>query len=584
MNLRQALTSLPFHFLEDLIQELLGSISVTNRSAQIRVLAETLERRETIRMLWDRLDPDERAAVQMATYNDGKLDLVRYAALYGEMPAKPFSGIFGHRRKPQYLKLFFLAGWDLPDEMLAILAEWVEPPLEFTAQTSRELPRLVRVDKNEIEVMTVETEQAAWHDLAALLRLVRAGQVKISESTSLPSTSLLKTLQKELALLDYYEVVDARANDTIRPCGLIIALQAGGLAKAEGAALVLTEAGEEWLCEPSAEGLRQAFQNWIKSTQLDELRRLSALRGLQTGAEVYSRPEQRRRAILAALGRFKAGEWIPVEEFFKTIKLQGHNFVVELGGRVTIQVAGFGGLDAASDFTRWQALNGQYILVILMEYLAAFGALDLGCVDPKKSGYPLGSLEQYVVRPLSRYDGLKFIRLTPFGAYLLGQNRDYTQSGAVEPQALLDYGENLQLILPRAQALNPNDRLLLERFSVRLGENLYRLDPQRTLLSFEEGLKLDDALSFLQRKTLREPPEGVRGFFERLRKRSTMLVRKADAVLFQVKDVELMKSLLSDEILGDLCVLAEDHQLVVQAKNEEAFRRRLHELEAGVKR
>lgn len=218
-----------------------------------------------------------------------------------------------------------------------------------------------------------------------------------------------------------------------------------------------------------------------------------------------------------------------------------------------------------------------------MEYLAAFGALDLGCVDPKKSGYPLGSLEQYVVRPLSRYDGLKFIRLTPLGAYLLGQSRDYTQISAVEPQALLDYGENLQLILPRAQALNPNDRLLLERFSVRLGENLYRLDTQRTLLSFEEGLKLDDALSFLQRKTLREPPEGVRGFFERLRKRSTMLVRKAEAVLFQVKDVELMKSLLSDEILGDLCVLAEDHQLVVLAKNEEAFRRRLHELEAGVK-
>lgn len=583
MNLRQALTSLPFYFLEDLIQELLGKISVTNRSAQVRVLAETLERRETLRALWERLDPDEKAAVQMALYNGGKLDLARYEAMYGELPVKPFSGIFGHRRKPQYLKLFFLASWELPDEMLLALVEWVEPPLEFQPFTLPGLPALVRVDKSDIEVMVVETEQAAWHDLAAVLRQVRDGHIKVSESTFLPSTSVLKPLQKELVLLDYYEVAEARAADTIRPCGLVISLQGGGLAKPEGATLRLTEAGEEWLQKPSAEGLRQTFQNWIKSIQLDELRRLGGLRGLQTGGAVFTRPEQRRRAILGALNRFKPGEWVPVEEFFKTIKLQGHNFVVEPGGRVSIQVAGFGLLDAASEYTRWQAVNGQYILVVLMEYLASFGVIDLGCVDPKKSGYPLGSLETYVVRPLSRYDGLKFIRLTPLGAYLLGKTHEYTQSTTIEPQPLLEYGENLHLLLRRAQALNPNDRLLMERFSVRLGENLYRLDPQRTLLSFEEGLKLDDALSFLERKTLCEPPEAVRSFFERLRKRSMLLTRKAEAVLFQVKDVELMKSLLADEVLGDLCVLAEDHQLVVQTKHEEAFRRRLHELEAGVK-
>jgi hypothetical protein len=394
---------------------------------------------------------------------------------------------------------------------------------------------------------------------------------------------VLKPLQKELVLLDYYEVAEARAVDTIRPCGLIISLMSGGLARAEGATLRLTEEGEAWLQNPSAEGLRQTFQNWIKSTQLDELRRLGALRGLQTSGAVFTRPEQRRRAILGALNRFKPGEWVPVEEFFKTIKLLGHNFVVEPGGRVSIQVAGFGLLDAASEYTRWQAVNGQYILVILMEYLASFGVVDLGCVDPKKSGYALGSLETYISRPLSRYDGLKFIRLTPLGAYLLGQVHEYTLTTAIETQPLLDYAENLQLHLRRTQALNPNDRLVIERFSVRLGESLYRLDPQRTLLSFEEGLKLDEVLSFLERKTLCEPPEAVRSFFERLRKRSMLLTRKSEAVLFQVKDVELMKSLLADEVLGDLCVLAEDHQLVVQAKNEEAFRRRLHELEAGVK-
>jgi len=581
MNLRQALTSLPFYFLEDLIQELLGKISVSNRSAQVRVLAETLERRETLRALWERLEPAEKAAVQLALYNGGKLDQARYEAVYGELPVKPFSGIFGHRRKPQYLKLFFLSGWELPDEMLQILTEWVEPPPEFEAQTLSGLPAHLRVGKRNLELLAVECEQAAWHDLAAVLRQARDGRIKVSENSLLPTSAALKVLQKELALLDYYEVGEGRAAETIRPCGLVAAAQSGGLAEADGANLRLSEQGADWLQNPSAEGLRRAFQNWIKSTQLDELRRLGALRGLQS-AEL-TRPELRRRAILGALNRFKPGEWIAIDEFFKTIKLQGHQFGVEIGGRVNLQVAGFGLLDSASEYTRWQAVNGQYILAVLMEYLASFGAIDLGYVDPKESGYALGGLETFVTRPLSRYDGLKFIRLTPLGAYLLGQTREYALSGAQEMQPLLAFAENLQLTLVRPQALNPNDRLWMERFSARLGENQYRLDPQRTLLSFEEGLKLDDVLSFLELKTLREPPAEVRGFFERLRKRSMLLTRKAETVLFQVKDVELMRSLLSDEILGDLCILAEDHQLVVMANQEDAFRRRLHELEAGVK-
>ena len=584
MNLRQALTSLPYYFLEDLIQELLGKISVSNRGAQVRVLAEALERRETLRMLWERLEPAEKAAVQMALYNDGKLDQVRYEALYGELPVKPFSGLFGHRRKPQYLKLFFLAGWELPEEMILTMKEWVGPEPEFQPQTFRELPAWIRVDKGEVELLTVETERAAWHDLGAVLRLAQEGHLKVSEVSFLPGAPALRALQKELALLDYYAVAEARAAETIRPCGLIIALQAGGLAEEAEGTLRLTRAGEAWLAHPTPEGLRWTFDNWIQSKHLDELRRLGGLKGLQSAEAKFTRPEIRRRAILGAINRFTPGEWVPVEEFFKTVKLKGHHFVVEPGGHATtIQVNGYGLLDNASAHTIWQAVNGQYILVILMEYLASFGAVDLAYTDPKKSGYALGSLEQYVTRPLSRYDGLKFFRITSLGAFLLGQTAEYHPTISLEAEPLLDYAQDFQLVLRRSSALNPNDRLFIEQFSARRGESLYRLDPHRTVKAFEKGIKLDEVWVFLERKTLRETPEDVRTFFERLRKRSGVLARKSEAVLFQVKDVELMKSLLSDEVLGNLCVLAEDHQLVVLTKDEEAFHRRLNELEAGVK-
>jgi hypothetical protein len=583
MNLRQALTALPFYFLEDVIQELIGKVSVNNRSAQVRMISEVLERRETLKALWERLEPAEQAAVQLALYNDGKLDLGTYEALYGELPVKPFSGLFGHRRKPQYLKLFFLTGGELPEEMIPLLKEWVERPPDFQPRTLRSLPDRLQINQGEVELMVVETERAAWHDLVCVLRESQNGRLKTSETSLLPAASALRVLQKELTLLDYYEIGEGRAADTIRPCGLVAALQAGGLAETVNGSLRPSEAGLAWLKAPSAAGLREAFLNWIRSGQLDELRRISALKGQQPDGAGLSRPELRRRAILSAINQFKPGEWIAIEEFFKTIKLSGISFEIEASQYTTLQVSGFGLLDNASRHTYWQAVNGQYILAVVMEFLASFGAVDLAYTEAKKSGYTLGNLEDYITRPLSRYDGLKYFRLTPLGAYLLGQDKEYLLSSAAELEPLLEYAENLQLVLRRASALNPNDRILLERFCARQGETLYRLDPQRTVEAFEEGYKLDDVLGFLERKTLRQAPGEVQAFFERLRKRSGVLARKGEAVLYQVKDLMIMKSLLSDEVLGELCVLAEDHQVVVQAKDEVAFRRRLRELEAGVK-
>jgi hypothetical protein len=583
--LRQALNALPYYFLEDLIQELLGKVSVPNRAAQVRLLAEALERRETLRSLWERLRHEEQEAVRLSLYNNGKLDLITYEALYGDPPEKGFSGLYGYRRKPQYLKLFFLSGWELPIEMIEPLKEWVDPPQPFQPRGLLDLPPRVSGLRGELALSVVETEQAVWHDFTALLRLAQKGTFKISETTHMPSAGAVRVMQKELLVLDYYDVGDvARAADTIRPVGLTFALLAGGLAKVEGSTLVPTRVGLEWLAQPSAAALRDAFDGWVESSFLDEIRRIGSLRGFQSSGAEFTNPVTRRRAILSAFKHYPPGEWIQVEEFFKTIKLCGHNFLVEPKNTTAIQVQGYGLLDNATYHTYWRAVNGQYVLVLLMEYLAAFGAIDFGCIDPHLAQYDLGGLGEYVQHPFSRYDGLVYFRLTPLGLYLLGQREDYAPAERLDAQQSgLEFAGGLLIGLRRPETLNPNDRAMLERFAEKLTDEVYRLDGKRAIEASEQGLKLSEALNFLQRKAGLDAPQEVQDFFERLKKRSQVLARKNDAVLYQVKDVELMKSLLKDDVLGELCVLAEDHQLVVPVKHEAAFRRRLHELEAGVK-
>lgn len=584
--LRQALNALPYYFLEDLIQELLGKVSVPNRAAQIRVLAEALERRETLRSLWERLRREEQEAVRLALYNDGKLDLITYEALYGELPEKGFSGIYGYRRKPQYLKLFFLSGWELAYEMIAPLKEWVAPPLPFQPRGTTHLPERVAGLRGDAELIVVETEPVVWHDFSAVLRLAQKGSLKVSEASHMPAATAVRAMQKELLVLDYYEVGDlARAAETIRPVGLTIALQSSGLASVEGGGtLAPTAAGLNWLEHPTPSGLRKAFANWVQSSHLDELRRISSLRGLQSQGASFTNPAERRRAILTALSHYEPGEWIQVEEFFKTIKLCGHNFLVEPKEATVIQVHGYGLLDNATYHTFWRVVNGQYVLVTLMEYLASFGVIDFACIDSHLAKYDLGGLGEHVQRPFSRYDGLQYFRLTPLGAYLTGRTDEYVPvERAAQQLSEVDFSGGLLLSLRRPATFNPNDRAMLDRIAERVTDVVYRLDGKRAIEASEKGLKLEDALHFLQRKAGMEAPAEVRAFFERLKKRSQVLARKHDAVLYQVKDIELMKTLLKDDELGELCVLAEDHQLVVPVKHEAAFRRRLHELEAGVK-
>ena len=59
-------------------------------------------------------------------------------------------------------------------------------------------------------------------------------------------------------------------------------LQAANLAELSGKRLTLTRAGRKALMAPSFETLRSAWQRWLKTKLVDELRRVDAIKG-QTG-------------------------------------------------------------------------------------------------------------------------------------------------------------------------------------------------------------------------------------------------------------------------------------------------------------
>jgi hypothetical protein len=382
-------------------------------------------------------------------------------------------------------------------------------------------------------------------------------------------------------LAEFYPELGNRPTESIRATGLINALVGAGFAISKGDFLSLTEFGSGWLSNPTSERFREGFWNWIQSSTYDEFSRISRFKD---GFNL-TQPAPRRQAIVQGIGRLPVGKWVSVRDFFRALKFWGYNYRIEEGKFSTLRATHLGSMISVSPHVYISAVQGRYLLVVLMEMLSAFGMIDLAFTAQEACTFPPNwDRIGYMIRePFSRYDGLQLVRLTPLGAFLLGKQTEYVPGVFAERSAIIETHPDLKIRVVEKNLFTSADRAILEQYCAPQGTDWYRLDAQRTIKSLEAGLKPADFLNYVERKSLQALPTDLTTAVERWKQRCNILVRGEHAVIFQVKNLEVMKELLQDETLRDRCWLVEEHQLAIPVRHEKDFIRRLHELEAGIK-
>jgi hypothetical protein len=154
-------------------------------------LAEAMTREDVVRRLHEALDDAGRAAVQEATHDPaGRVDRVRFRAGYGRLPD------FGTAKAPTLLRLFLPRDWQLPAELHAHLRSFVPPPRAVALATIEDLPATVPLrlptwgrrpeDDVEVPLRIRTTAPAAGREVRAVLRLIEAGKVRVSDKTRRP--------------------------------------------------------------------------------------------------------------------------------------------------------------------------------------------------------------------------------------------------------------------------------------------------------------------------------------------------------------------------------------------------------------
>ena len=554
---------------------------------------------ENLRTIWNKLDQLQQSAIAEVVHSsESQFDRTRFQAKYNSLPNFGFSGSYGRNNNPSLLRVFFYSYDIMPDDLKKRLKAFVSQPAQAKIKSVDEIPAVIqqqweefnwetRKQESGIEDTPLEQrqmERTAHNDLIAVLRLINAGKVSVSDKTRYPTAATQKEIASLLSGGDYYTDPPPEERKpyeqligSIRAYAWPLIVQVAGLAELTGKRLSLTKAGQKALSSPSEKTLKTAWNKWLKNTLLDELRRIEVIKG-QTGKgqRGLTAVAGRRNAIASALAECPVSRWVAVNEFFRYIRAAGHDFEVTRAlWNLYISEAGYGNLDQGGN--DWGILQGRYILCLLFEYAATLGIIDVAYIDPRGARADYGNFwGADDLDFFSRYDGLAYFRLTPLGAYCLGITDTYTPA-PIEVRPVLRVLPNLE-IAAIGEPLTPADVLMIEFVAQKVSDAVWRLDRAGLLEAITEGHSVSDLQEFLQARSCEPLPETVNQFLADAKERTDSLQDQGTARLIACADPALAVLIANDSRTKGYCLLAGDRSLVVPTESEAKFRNALRQL------
>jgi hypothetical protein len=560
--------------------------------------------------VWNRLSSLEQSAVAEAAHDpDGSFNEDAFRAKYGKLPAFEVQDANRWQKKPTLLLLFLhrapgASTMAVPSDLREKLLSLVPKPAAAELKTLAEIPTREPRDhtlrdwdgdkmvytSQKVPLLQRMTEQEAFHDLRTVLRLAEQEKLAVSSKTHVPSAATRALLDELLRGNDYFPLVEKKNKwdpeiGAVKGFSWPLLLQAAKLATVRGEKLTLSKSGRSALEAPPAQTLKELWESWLTNGIIDEFSRIDTIKG-QNGkaARSFTPAAPRRCTISRALGECPVGRWIETVEFARYLLAAGFKFKVTSGDNWGLYIcdpkhgslgyAGYGG---------WNIIEERYMLCLLFEYAAPLGMIDIAYEHP--DGARNDYREQWGTDDLiflSRYDGLKYIRLTPLGAFVLGKAETYELVDA-QPGVSLSILPHGKIRVDQGE-LSSDQTLLLESFAGREGPAQWSLDEAKALKSVENGADIGQLRAFLSACDPQPLPETVEGFLANIQQRGSACVFKARALIVECISQEVADLIAANSRTNKLCQRTGDRGLVVLEDKEKAFRDALNSIGYGMPR
>ncbi len=539
----------------------------------------------------------ERQAVAEAVYETGgQYDKARVEAKYGAAPSfynapeKDRFDSWRYTNKAEFatrLNLLFFPvaqlGYLIPHDLLVPLKTLLPEPPEASVSTMEAPPE-------EAGITVRLTESEALADLTTLLHLAEKGELSLGAKTGIPSAAASQKILDCLSGGDFYPPEVALAPKKwsheqqiglIKPLAWARLLQHAKLIATSGARSKLSPAGLKALGLAPQSTIRTLWQKWLGNTTCDEFNRVNDIKGQQSAKSHMTTKPPRRDAIVEALLDCPPGQWISVDVLSSFMVATGREFLISHAPeRLYLCEARYGNF-GYSGYGGWPILQFRYLLVLLFEYAATLGLIDVAYVHPENARndfhHQWGADD---MNWLSRYDGLRAFRINPLGAYVLGMADDFQPS---RPASSLTLALSPELgIRVISGQPTPADRMMLETWAQPAGTLRWRLDAERTLQAVERGRSTGEFIAFLAACGVPVLPQAVESFLRDVANDGTALRRIGNALTFDCRDAETAGHLSSLKELRNLCFRMGERGLAVPVEHETKFRRVVREHGLGI--
>lgn len=417
------------------------------------------------------------------------------------------------------------------------------------------------------------TAAEAVDNLAAVLQLCAAGKIRCSEKTQRPSAATVTAIAEVLVGGDFYP------DDAISAFAWPLLLQAGGLARLDGTRLTLTPKGRKALAAPPHDVIRSLWERWPRHAPIDEFSRIEQIKG-QRAAGALSAAGPRRQLAAAAVALCPTDRWMPADELFGAMRHTGLDPTVartERGlWRLYLQDPEYGslGYDGHHD---WAILQGRYTLAVLFEYAATLGLLDVDYVPAAFARDDFTSMwGADWTDALSRYDGLRAVRLTPLGAYACGLATEYVPPEPLAAERSLQVLANFDVVA--TAELQAAERLVLDAYAARTSDRQWSLSATSLLAAVDAGRTLDEFAGFLADRAVHDVPATVRTLLDDVAARAGQVRDLGTFRIVECADASVATLLARDRSLRGLCTQLGERHLMLDPVGEPKVRSAMRKL------
>lgn len=578
LDLQKAIANETVNTLKDKYQTFFGMKPKGTLKADLtRALAEGFSDRAVVKGYLEKRSELELAFLREAVFNDnGYIDRPRFMLKYGEFPEKEDERRWyssRHNLVDEVAVFFITEGSDwygtqrIPQPLQRIFRQLLEAPAPAMLKTGT-LPETLPEDHQ-----LIRREPFALNELHAMLILLQDKQLKVSDKTGVATGATVRKVSGNVH--EYYDSVisdDAKGMDAIVAYGWLRLLGNSKLAKKSASTLVTArKSGNN-----PAETIREIWELWLNNKKEDEFRRIDRIKGQNgKGKRYFTDVVERRQEVTAYLKECPVGEWIAFDDFSNYLQITNSSLAVTTGPE---HLYLYSPNSEELYHGSWNVLEARYLRCVLVEYAATLGLIDVVMTSPvdEDAGYDYVGDEACI----SRYDGLRYFRLTPLGQYVLGLTDHYQAETAEASETPLTIQRQGRIAFERPPTAW--EQRFLSLYADQGKGNVWQLSRKKIMETLHIGGSIEELKAFLEARD-DQPflPEDCESLLKQVVANLDGAKIREEVLIVACKNREIVEFIMNDKQLAKWCQPLGKLQVVIPKNKEKTFKDTLNAMGIG---